>query len=129
MKKILVLDDDETILEALEDALTCLNYEVKTVKEVKSLFPLLEAYKPHLLLLDFMLSNSNGGAICHQIKTAPTFHNLPVIMMSGYNDVNELSQKSGCNEFIKKPFDLMELDKKIRACLESNENAELMNGA
>jgi len=117
MKRILVLDDDETILYTLEDALNALNYEVRTLKEPHKLFSIICDFQPDVLLLDFMLSNSNGGAICHQIKTNPEFSCLPIIMMSGYDDVHELSEKAGTDAFIKKPFDLSELDDKISSCL------------
>ncbi len=122
MKRILVLDDDEAILITLEEALTTLNYQVKVIKESNKLSHIICDFQPHLLLLDFMLNNANGGAICHQIKTNPEFSCLPVLMMSGYDDVEELSAKAGADGFIKKPFDLSELDDKIANCLNRKGN-------
>ena len=124
MERILVLDDDEAILDALNDALACLNYRVKTISDAKRLYDVIEEYKPDLLLLDFMLPSANGGAICHQIKSNHQIK-LPVIIMSGYNDVIDQSEKSGADDFIKKPFDLFELDEKISTCFNRRSNDAL----
>jgi DNA-binding response OmpR family regulator len=119
MRRILVLDDDEAILITLEEALNTLNYQVKALKNANKLSHVICNFQPDLLLLDFMLTNANGGAICHQIKTNPEFSCLPVLIMSGYEDVEELSAKAGADGFIKKPFDLSELDDKIAHCMNS----------
>jgi len=129
MERILVLDDDDAILKALEEALAYLNYDVKTIADPKHLFELIETYRPDLLLLDFILSSSNGGAICHQLKSDEQHFHLPIIMMSGYNDVIEQAEKSGANDFIKKPFDLVELDEKISGCLRHKRIAGHMPGS
>ena len=120
MKRILVIDDEIAILQALEEALIELGYAVKTLPDPKHLSREIEVFRPDLLLLDFMLNNSNGGAICHQLKSQPETANLPVIMMSGYNEVSEFAEKSGCDAFIKKPFDLSELNKRLHDCLNND---------
>lgn len=120
MKRIMVIDDDAAIIAALSDALTEFGYSVKAALDSRNLRARIREFKPDLILLDFMLTDSNGGAICHQLKSDPQTSELPVIMMSGFNDVRYFAEKSGCDAFIKKPFDLFELDLKIASCLRKN---------
>ncbi len=68
MKRILVLDDDKNILEVLEETLRYSNYEVKLIEESKNLFSIINEFDPHLILLDFLLLDENGGEICYKLK-------------------------------------------------------------
>ena len=117
MRKILVLEDDRAFLSTLEDALNALNYQVKAINTSKDLYGQICDFQPDLLLMDFTLDDDNGGEICQHIKNNPEFSCLSVIIMSGYEDVLELAEKAGTDDFIQKPFDIFELDNKIEKCL------------
>jgi DNA-binding response OmpR family regulator len=117
MERILVLDDEQSVLDVLRDALTSMNYDAETVIDARAFFNSLQARKPDLVLIDYILADNNGGTICHQIKTNPETRGIPVILMSGYEDANDLSGLVGCDDFIKKPFSMEELAGKITACL------------
>jgi CheY-like chemotaxis protein len=107
--KVLVLDDDTSVLEVIEEALSYENFEVKTVSESLSVLEEVNEYHPDIVILDYLNKDINGGEICHQIKCNPDTRHIPVIMMSAYPRVFESLGTYGCNSFIPKPFGLNQL--------------------
>jgi CheY-like chemotaxis protein len=109
MKKVLVLDDDASILEVLQEALLYENFDVKTTEESLAVLKTVDDYHPDIILLDYLVKEVNGGEICHQIKCNPATQHIPVIIMSAYPRVFESLGSYGCNSFIAKPFGLSDL--------------------
>lgn len=116
-KRILVLDDDEAVLDALEAALEYASFTVKTITKSENVFNVINEFQPDLVLIDYILNGINGGEICHQIKTNPLTQGMPVILISAYPKVLLSLGDYGCNNFIPKPFDLSELIMTIKSCI------------
>ncbi|MGN6180204.1 MAG: response regulator [Mucilaginibacter sp.] len=108
-KRILILDDDKDVLDVMQEALTYEGFEVQTISATENIFPVLEQYRPDILLIDYLLNGINGGEICSQIKKNEHTHNLPVVILSAYPRVINSLGYYQCNKFISKPFDLDEL--------------------
>jgi DNA-binding response OmpR family regulator len=113
LKRILVLDDNEDILDIVQEALAYAQFEVKSVTNGNELMPLMDDFNPDLVLLDFLVSGINGGEICRQIKAHPKFNNVPVIIFSAYISRDDELMAYGCDAVINKPFDLFELIDKV----------------
>jgi len=113
LKKILVLDDNEDILEIVHEVLSYAQFEVKSISESDRCMELMEEFSPDLVLLDFRVSGANGGEICRQIKSHPKFNNVPVIIFSAYINHTAEILAYGCDAVINKPFDLFELIDKV----------------
>lgn len=109
MKRVLVMDDDTSILEAIEEALLYQNFQVKSIEESLTALKTVTEYNPDIILLDYLIGDVNGGEICHQLKSNPDTRHIPVIIMSGAPRVFESLGDYGCNSFISKPFSLNEL--------------------
>lgn len=109
IRKVLVMDDDTSILKVLEEALSYENFQVKTTAESLSILQTVDDYSPDVILLDYLIGQVNGGEICHQIKSNPATRHIPVIIMSAYPRVFESLGTYGCNSFIPKPFGLSQL--------------------
>ncbi len=109
IRKVLVMDDDTSILKVLEEALSYENFQVKTTAESLSILQTVDDYSPDVILLDYLIGHVNGGEICHQIKSNPATRHIPVIIMSAYPRVFESLGTYGCNSFIPKPFGLSQL--------------------
>lgn len=109
IRKVLVMDDDASILKVLEEALSYENFQVKTTAESLSILQTVDDYSPDVILLDYLIGQVNGGEICHQIKSNPATRHIPVIIMSAYPRVFESLGTYGCNSFIPKPFGLSQL--------------------
>lgn len=116
-KRILVIDNDQDILEAVEAALSLENYSVDTSPIVEDIFQMIHDKNPDLILIDYLLFGINGGELCHMIKNEPSTSHLPVIIFSGYPKVIQSLGTYECDAFISKPFDLDNFISVIKECL------------
>lgn len=113
-KRILVLDDDLAILDALSDILEYSGYEVNTLSRGDRVLEVIEQNKPDLILLDVMLADLDGRKICQNIKQKEYAGKIPVIMISGTHNLADCLYGEGApDDFIAKPFDLETLLEKI----------------
>lgn len=112
-KRILVVDDDLAILEALTILLHSWNFEVKAVSRAETVFDALEDFHPDLILLDVMLSGMDGRAICKTLKSGP-FASIPVIIISAHIATYDIMfDTCAPDDFVPKPFDINYLFHKI----------------
>ena len=111
-KRILVVDDDDQIVDLFVDVLGRDDrFEVKTAQTGYDAGLLTEQFKPHLILLDYMLPDINGNLVCDRIRANPDFLRTKIIIVSGVvkrEEIDELLQ-SGADDFVKKPFNISEL--------------------
>ena len=120
-KKVLIVDDDADIVELIADVLVRDGrFDIKSASSGYEAGMQTQHFKPDLILLDYMLPDVNGNIVCHTIKSNPEFENIKIIIVSGVIKQEEIDQllKSGAEDFIKKPFNIVELINKISAVLE-----------
>ncbi len=81
---------------------------------------LTEQFKPHLVLLDYMLPDINGNLVCDRIRANPDLAGTKIIIVSGVVKPDEIDGllQSGADEFVKKPFDIQELMSRVTELLE-----------
>lgn len=110
MKKILVVDDDEGILEAFKMLLESEDYEVHTSTNGDVVFNFKEKENlPDLIILDVLLSGKDGREICKYLKNNSQTKSIPVIMVSAHPNIDESVKNSGANDYLAKPFDIEDL--------------------
>lgn len=114
MKKILVIDDDEDILNVLDLLLSSYGFSVKREHDWRQVYKYIEGFKPDLIMLDFYLSGGNGGSLYKQIKKKKI--ETPILMFSARDDAWKVI-KYKCDGFIQKPFESKELIGKINELL------------
>jgi len=119
LKKILAVDDDLFILDALTELLKYSGYDVESTPRGEEVFNKIDSYVPDLILLDVMLAGMDGREICRKIKTTEQTKNIPVIMVSATPAVNQTIKDVGANDFVAKPFDIFQLLDKIEQQLAS----------
>lgn len=112
MKRILIVDNERSILEALDFVLNEAGYEVETFLEIES--SKIKSKLPDLILLDMRLSGENGGEIARRIKTNKDTKHIPVILISASPINNKSIQKYGADDYIQKPFDIDYLLGKVK---------------
>jgi excisionase family DNA binding protein len=120
-KKVLVVDDDAEIVDLMVEVLSRDGrFDVKTATSGYEAGIQTQRFRPDCILLDYMLPDVNGNVVCHTIRKNPEFENIRIIIVSGVIKQDEIDQllKSGAQDFVKKPFDINELVKKICASLE-----------
>jgi len=120
-KKVLVVDDDVEIVELIADILVRDGrFDVKAAISGYDAGVQTQQFRPDLILLDYMLPDVNGNVVCQTIRRNPEFQNIKIIIISGVikQDEIDLLLKSGAEDFIKKPFNIVELTDKITNVLQ-----------
>ena len=109
-KKILVVDDDPDILDALQMLLEFAGYEVKTSEKGEYAENLHDTNGglPDLIILDVLLSGKDGRLICQKLKSQRDTKHIPIIMISAHPNAKQSVSAVGANDFIAKPFDMDE---------------------
>jgi DNA-binding response OmpR family regulator len=108
-KKILVIDDDQDILEPLTLILEEEKYKVLTAIKGEQTYKKIKDFRPDLILLDILMSGSDGRTICAKLKHDSKTKDIPVILMSAHPGAEQDAVKCGANDFISKPFDTQDL--------------------
>ena len=106
MKKVLIVDDDPDILEAVQMILDSEGYDTNVTLDGHEAFTKAKHYNPDLIVLDYLLSGIDGGEICKKLKSNKETQNIPVVMISAHPPAKEIAIQSGAVGFIPKPFSL-----------------------
>ncbi|MEE1945432.1 response regulator [Pedobacter sp. KR3-3] len=114
MKKILVVDDDDDVLDTIAVILEIGGYDVEPLNDAEIVFERIAEFEPDLILLDVVLGKIDGRIICSQLKSHEDTTHIPILMMSGLYDLREI-QDMECapNDFMAKPFKMDVLLSKI----------------
>ena len=106
-KRVLIAEDEASIIEALTFILTRENFEVCVEMDGKATLDRVLGNQPDVLILDIMLPGMNGIEVLRQIRTNAELDNLPVIMLTakGQSQDRQRAMEIGANLFITKPFD------------------------
>ena len=107
MKKILIVDDDEDILEVLNYFLTSKGFNVKTHSTGLNVPDIVLHYRPNLVLLDIRLPGKLGTEICKELRQL--YSGLPIILFSAHAEKEKAISISCANDFIEKPFNIQDL--------------------
>ncbi len=108
-KKILIVDDDESILDAVCMVLEDEGYEVEITMKGDETVETVHRVKPDVILLDVLMSGKDGREICKKLKSDPLTKAIPVIMISAHPSAKEGAMSCGADMFLAKPFDTQEL--------------------
>ena len=130
--KILLLEDDLMLNEIIEEHLVSQKHEITTVFTGLEAQDLLYSQKFDLLLLDVNVPILNGFELLKDLRQKEIY--TPAIFLTSLNQVDDIEKgfKSGCDVYIKKPFELKELDLRINNMkrlfnLESDELIKISN--
>ena len=114
MKRILVVDDDDDVLETIQLILEIGGYDIEPLNNAELVFDSINDFKPDLILLDVVLGKIDGRVICSQVKSNLETKHIPILMMSGLYDLKEIQDlECAPNDFMSKPFKMDELLEKI----------------
>src|SRR5664279_3975022 len=111
-KTIYIIDDEESILEALKFMLEYDGYLVKTSTAGKVLFELTDQL-PDLILIDFLLTNEDGREIARKLKLNEKTKHIPIILISAHPESLKNLKEYGIDDFMAKPFEIDEMLNKI----------------
>lgn len=119
-RRVLVVDDDEKILEVFRDLLERDGrFEFATATTGYDAGLLTEQFRPHLIILDYMLPDINGNVVCQRLKENPATRDTAIIFVSGVINEHEIKSllSAGGDAFLKKPFRIEDLLDKMTELL------------
>ena len=119
-RRVLVVDDDEQIIELFLDVLSRDDrFEVKSARTGYDAGMMTEQFRPHLVLLDYMLPDINGNLVCDRIRSNPELAGTKIIVISGVVNQDEIDTllRSGADDFVKKPFNIEKLIERMSEML------------
>jgi DNA-binding response OmpR family regulator len=114
MTKILIIDDDPDVRTVIHILLKKQGYEVETASRREEAISKLQLFRPSIVLLDVLLSGTDGRELCQEIKTNEATKNIPVIMFSAHPGAAENIHSYGADDFITKPVSADVLLEKLR---------------
>ena len=115
-KKILLVDDSNTILMMERMILTKGPYDLLTASDGEEAVSKAVAHKPDLILMDVVMPKMNGFEACRRIRAEHDIQSTPIIMVTTRGEVQnvETGFESGCNDYVTKPINTTELLSKLR---------------
>ena len=119
-RKILVVDDDKTILSMLNKYLTSVGYSVVVTDNGSEGLMLVRESRPDLIIVDSDMPGLDGHAVCRVLKKEAATQSIPVVIMSGarISETDVLSGFSGgADDYVTKPFSLPVLEARLKAVL------------
>ena len=126
---IYYVEDDDNIREVVVYTLKHSGFESKGFSSGKDFISICENEIPELILLDIMLPEIDGLTILKQIKSSTLLKNIPVIMVTAKTgELNTvIGLDSGADDYIQKPFSMLELVSRIKAVLRRTKDIEQKN--
>lgn len=118
-KKILLVDDADTILMMERMLLTKGGYQLITAKDGEEAVAKAVAERPDLILMDVVMPRMNGFEACRQLRSQEETKKIPIVMVTtrGEEENVETGYQSGCDDYITKPFNGLEVLAKVRSYL------------
>jgi CheY-like chemotaxis protein len=119
-KKILVVDDDESVVDFIRDLLqNRFDHELQVAGDGFNAGRMVHDFEPDLVILDLMLPGINGFDVCQQIRKDPILSKTKVLVITGYDtqEVREKVKASGADDYLPKPLELDPTLQKIYSLL------------
>lgn len=128
MKKILVIDDYPDNVFLLKERLEKEGFEVLKAFDGETGIQIATAELPDLILLDIMLPGMSGYEVCQLLTSKEETRLIPIILLTALTEVDNLRQglQAGAFDYIKKPFNKIELISRINSALRFSETNKLL---
>ncbi len=119
MSRILIVEDDPSLVELLRYNLETEGYDVTVARDGEGGMEAIDAQDPDLVVLDWMLPNMSGIEICRQMRQRTATRATPVIMLTAKGEESDRIRglETGADDYIVKPFSPAELTARIKAVL------------
>jgi len=118
--RILIADDNPTNVELLEAYLAELDCEIEIAVDGQDTLDKFASFQPDLILLDIMMPRLSGFEVCERLKSDPETAGVMILMVTALNELGDIERAvaAGCDDFLSKPVNQVELLKRIKNMLD-----------
>lgn len=117
-KKILIFDDDKTILEVIAIIFEENGYQVEISETSHDIIEKVSSFKPDVILMDNWIPRIGGVEATKLLKNHEEFQSIPVIYVTANNDIVALAKEAQADDYVAKPFNLEDLEDKVAKYLQ-----------
>jgi len=128
MKKILVVDDQKDNVFVLQERLSREGFEVLAAYDGPTCLTIAQEENPDLVLLDVMMPGMSGFEVCRKLTSSENTKLIPVVLLTALTEAEDLKEgfEAGAFDYIKKPFNRVELIARIKSALSFRESQKVM---
>jgi DNA-binding response OmpR family regulator len=123
--RVLIVDDEPNIVTSLEFLMERSGYETRVARDGDEALAAVEAFRPHLVLLDVMLPRRDGFEVCQHLR-AGGWTDLKIVMLTAKGREAEIAKGMavGADSYVTKPFSTRELVEAVSRLLEEANDPE-----
>ncbi len=128
MKKVLVVDDQKDNVFVLKDRLQREGYEILEAYDGETCIKIAKSENPDIILLDVMMPGMSGFEVCKILSATKSTQLIPVLLVTALTEAEDLKEgfQVGAFDYIKKPFNRIELIARVKAALRFRESQQVM---
>lgn len=112
-KKVLLCDNDPDIIEIVSLILSSKGFQVIICTTCEEAPSKIDEHDPDLIIMDLWIPEMGGEKATEMLKNSPEYKDIPILILSASNEIEEISKRSGADGYIAKPFEIKELVDKI----------------
>lgn len=122
MKKVLIVDDEQDIVESVKFMLEASDYTCYSAYNGEDGLRLAKEIMPDLIILDVMMPKLNGYKISRLLKFDSKYKNIPILMVTARTQEEDklIGEETGADEYITKPFEMETLVQKVNKYLKED---------
>jgi DNA-binding response OmpR family regulator len=119
--KVLIVDDDPDIRDLLSFSFGVAGFEIHTALDGRAALDVVEAHRPDLVVLDWMMPELDGLEVCRLLRSFERDEHLPVVMLSARTSAQDkrAGEAAGVTEYVTKPFSPRDLVRRCEQMLSS----------
>ena len=116
---ILLADDEQDLVWSVRHCLSSEGYEVATARDGAEVLALARRHRPDLVILDIIMPRLDGLQVCQELRSDPSLATVPILFLTAKSAVENRLEglDSGGDDYLPKPFDVRELQSRVRALL------------
>ena len=124
--RILIADDNAPNRELLEALLVKIDCETEFAVDGQDTINKVASFEPDLILLDVMMPKLNGFEVCRKIKNDPSTSHIMILMVTALSELGDIERAvdSGTDDFLSKPVNSLELQKRVSNMLKLKETKD-----